>query len=77
MGIRVTDHAIQRYRERVTDVPDEQIVAALSGKAFAACSAIGRGAVVLPTGHRVIVDNGIVVTVLPKGAYAAMRPRDV
>lgn len=74
--MRVSAHAIQRYRERVADMPDEQIIVALSGKAFTACAAIGRGAVVLPSGHRAIVDNGLVVTVLPKGSFAAWKHRD-
>lgn len=74
--MRVSAHAIQRYRERVRDMSDEQIIVALSGRAFVACAAIGRGAVVLPSGHRAIVANGSVVTVLPKGSFAAWRQSD-
>lgn len=69
--MRVSAHAIQRYRERVADMPDDQIIVALSGRAFLACAAIGRGAVILPSGHRAVVQAGTVVTVLPHRAHVS------
>jgi hypothetical protein len=66
-GVRVSRHAIARYRERVADGPDEMIIAALSSVAIQALAQIGRGAVILSCGARVIVENGTVLTVLPIG----------
>lgn len=66
----VTDHAIQRYRERVRDLPDVEIRCALSTRAFVKAADLGRCAVILPTGHRAVMRAGAVVTVLPHGAHA-------
>lgn len=68
----VSLHAIRRYQERVADVPDDEAERALTGTAFQSASDMGSGAVILPTGHRAIVADGTVVTVLPKG-YRAHR----
>lgn len=38
----VTDHAIQRYRERVRDLPDVEIRCALSTRAFVKAADLGR-----------------------------------
>lgn len=68
----VSLHAIQRYQERVANVPDDVAERALTGNAFQHACDMGRGAVILPSGHRAIIADGTVVTVLPKG-YRAHR----
>ena len=68
--VRVSSHAIERYRERVANLCDTDIIAALSGRAFIACARIGRGAVILPSGHRAIIENDCVITVLPHRVHA-------
>lgn len=71
----VTDHAVQRYRERVRDLPDVEIRCALSTRAFVKAADLGRCAVILPTGHRAVMRNGSVITVLPLGAHALFASR--
>jgi hypothetical protein len=66
----VSAHAVQRYRERVKDVPDVEAERALSGRAFQSAADLGRCAVILPTGHRAIVHHRTVITVLPLGGHA-------
>lgn len=64
-AIRVSAHAVERYRERVRDVPAETIHAVLAGPAVRAAVAFGARYVKLGTGHRVVLDGATVVTVLP------------
>ena len=40
-AIRVTDHAVQRYRERVADLPDDIVRELLSGPAVLAAARFG------------------------------------
>lgn len=70
----VTDHAIKRYRERVEDLPDECVVACLSGPLFNLVASMGGGSVILPSGHRVVCSSVAVVTVLPQGRKCLSRP---
>lgn len=67
LGLSISRHAMARYRERVADVSDEKIIAALSGKAFQVLSLLGHGAVRMACGARAIVQDGTVVTVSPIG----------
>lgn len=66
----VSAHAVQRYRERVKDVPDTEAEQALSGRAFQSVADLGRCAVILPSGHRAIVHHRTAITVLPLGGHA-------
>lgn len=70
MGLTVTQHAIDRYRERVKDMPDDRIRSALSGRAFDAAETVGRCSIILPTGHRAIIRNATIITILPLGGHA-------
>lgn len=67
--LHVTAHAIERYRERVADVPDDEIQAALSGRAFDAAQDFGAHVVILPAGQRAIIKGKHIVTVPPKGVH--------
>lgn len=66
-GLSISHHAIARYRERVADGTDEEIIALMSGKAFAVAAMMGRCAVIMCCGARAVVEDGTVVTVLPPG----------
>lgn len=70
----VTEHAIERYRERVEDLPDECIVERLTGPLFDLAARMGGGSVILPSGHRVVCSSMAVVTVLPQGRKCLSRP---
>lgn len=70
MRLRVTDHAIARYRERVADLPDEQIVECLDTSATRAAASLGGECHVrLPSGHKIVVKDHTVVTVTPRPLF--------
>jgi hypothetical protein len=62
--LTVSRHAMDRYRERVSDLPDAEISARLSGPAFALAAEFGAPFVRLPTGHRAVIREATVVTIL-------------
>jgi hypothetical protein len=61
----VTFHAIARYQERVEPVSDDEARAALSSPFIMRAIAFGAHCVRLGTGHRVIIRDKAIVTVLP------------
>lgn len=63
--IHVTRHAIERYQERVANVSDDDAREALSTRALQVAAQFGARFVRLATGHRVLVENGCAITVLP------------
>ena len=65
--IHVTHHAIERYRERVADLPDAAIVEALSSPTICVAADFGARAVKLSGGQRAIIREHSVLTVVPKG----------
>lgn len=69
MGVCVSRHAMDRYRERVADLPDAAIFAELSKPIFERAAAIGAPFVKLSSGHRALIRNDVVVTVLPKDTW--------
>lgn len=69
MTFRVSQHAIERYQQRVADVSEAEAEAALSTPAIKAAAAFGAEFVRLGTGHRVTLQNGVVVTVQPVAHY--------
>lgn len=68
--LTVSAHAVLRYRQRVRNVDDEEAERALTTRAFHCAAHLGRCSVILPSGHRAIVQDHTVVTVLPLGGYA-------
>jgi len=62
--LHVTRHAVQRYCERVCAVSPTTAKRALSSTAVQAAVAFGAPFVRLPTGQRIVVREGNVVTVL-------------
>ena len=73
----VTRHAIHRYQKRVANLPDEQVIEALSTPAIKQAVAFGAASVILGTGHRVIISGGKIVTVTPKSTWrSTLRKRE-
>lgn len=62
--IHVTGHAISRYQERVENLPEAKVREILSGPAFLVAVKNGARAVILGTGHRAVIKDGAVITVL-------------
>jgi hypothetical protein len=62
----LTRHAIQRYRERVADVPAAAIWAALDIPAVRIAIDFGARFVRLPGGQRVVLKENRIVTILPR-----------
>jgi len=62
--IHVTTYAIQRYQDRVSNLPDCEVCAALDSRAMRLAEDMGTCRVILPTGHRAVVKGGAVVTIL-------------
>lgn len=64
--LHVTSHAIERYQRRVEPVTDRAAYLALSSNLIHQAAASGMSAVILPSGHKVILHNCVVVTVKPR-----------
>jgi hypothetical protein len=64
----ITQHARQRFRERVANLTDEAIDAALSSPTIIRAMQFGARYVRLGTGQHVVINEGVIVTVLPKDA---------
>ncbi|KPH67546.1 hypothetical protein [Novosphingobium sp. ST904] len=67
--LRVSGHAIQRYQERVANVSADEARAALSTPVIQAAANFGARFVRLGTGHRVCIQNHVVLSVLPAEHY--------
>lgn len=65
----VTPHAIERYRERVADVAPIEVCRRLNS----AATDFGAPFVKLSGGQRVVIEDGHVVTVLPKHSGKGAR----
>lgn len=66
--IHVTRHAMERYCERVCDRSSQDIRDDLNRRPFTCAADFAGGATVfvhLPTGQRVVICEGSVITVLP------------
>lgn len=63
--IHVTAHAVVRYQERIANLSDDDVRARLDTPAIRAAIKFGAPYVRLGSGHRVVIANGAVVTVLP------------
>lgn len=61
----ISAHAVQRYQERVANVSDEQARAALNSPAVNLAANFGAPFVRIATGQRIVIENHVVVTVLP------------
>lgn len=64
--IRITKHAFQRFRERVADLSDAAIIATLDTPVMHKAVEFGARAVILGTGHRAVLKDGVIVTITPR-----------
>lgn len=64
--LHVTSHAIERYQRRVERVTDRAAYLALSTELIRQAAASGMSAVILPSGHKIVLDGYSVVTVKPR-----------
>ena len=77
--IEATTHAIDRYIERVAPVSRSEAHAALCSQRMDMAAEFGAHYVKLGSGHRVVIKDGFVVTVLParaKPGYVFHQLRD-
>lgn len=73
----VSQHAIERYRERVENVPEQIVRERLSTRAFDIAAAFGSKYVLLHGGHRAVICDRHVITVLEKGMGIASHYGDI
>lgn len=71
--ILITKHAFDRYRERIADLSDAAIIAALDTPAMQTAVQFGARAVILGTGHRAVLRDGVIVTITPRGNGARVQ----
>lgn len=78
----VTRHAIERYQERVENVPASEVWKRLSTNAIKIAIEMGASSVKLPSGHKAIISpkDGVITTVIrkegkPKGQPYGFRDR--
>lgn len=67
--VRVSSHAVSRFRERVAPLPEAEVRAILSSTIIERAAAFGACFVRLGTGHRIVIQGDAVVTVLPADHY--------
>ena len=64
--IHVSTHALDRARQRLGASSDAEAMQMLTTPNILAAVAIGASAVILPSGHKVVIAGGKIVTVKPK-----------
>ena len=68
--MHISNHAIERYRERVADLPDRAIIANLDTPAIRVAASLGAECHVrLASGQRIVVKDCTVISVLPAENY--------
>lgn len=65
-AIPVTDHAVERWNSRIGPATREEVEQALDTPGIRRAASLGKCTVILATGHRAILSDGVVVTVVPK-----------
>lgn len=71
----ITRHAINRYRERVANVPAAAIWSALDCPAVRAAIAFRARFVRLPGGQRAVLQENRIVTILPRDHFVGAMDR--
>lgn len=69
----VTAHAISRYRERVEPVTFDEAYRRLSTPLIRKAIEFGAREIILGTGHKAVVVDGLIVTVRPKPFTKRLR----
>lgn len=62
--VEITQHAVDRYRERIADIDPPAARAAMSTPAVQLAADFGASFVKIATGHRLVVKQHRVITVL-------------
>jgi|GEM_PF-3032550 len=79
MGLPISQHAIERFKLRVADLPDEEVLASV-GAALASCQPPSWGVwhltVTQPYYFTMIIDNGLIVTIVRK-SYRRHKKRQL
>lgn len=65
MTLHVTQHAVERFQERVSNVTDAEAREALSSPTVRKAAEFGAPYVKLGTGQRIVLERDRVITVLP------------
>ena len=63
--LTITHHAFDRYRQRLARIPQDEIEQHLNQPIFQIAADFGAPYVRLPSGHRVVIKNHAVITILP------------
>lgn len=74
--LQITTHAIHRYQERIANLTAEQVQAALDIPAVRCALRIGAPFVRLASGHRIVLEDGKIITILPKGVWQWTMVKD-
>ena len=74
--LEITLHAIERYQQRVEACDANKAYAALSSPIVERAAQFGCPYVRLPTGQRIVIQGGVIVTVLPKDHRKGKMGRD-
>lgn len=64
--VHIARHAIVRFQERVENLPDERVIEILSRPIFEQAVKFGAPFVKLAHGQRAVIENGAIVTILPR-----------
>jgi hypothetical protein len=64
--VRISSHAISRYRERVAALTEAEVRAVLDTPRIAEMIEFGAREIVLGSGHHAVVADGAIVTIRPK-----------
>jgi hypothetical protein len=67
--LRISAHAIERYRRRVENCSDAEAICRLTAPSILTAHRLGASSVILPSGHKVIIAGNCVVTVKPKSMH--------
>lgn len=70
MGVCISDHAVLRYLERVKGIDMAAIRAEMRSPALETARDFGAPVVIGRNGERLIIENGVVVTVIGKARNA-------
>lgn len=69
----ISDHAVLRWLERVKGIDMDAVRAEMDTPALAKADEFGCPVVIGRNGERLVIKNGIVVTVIAKGRYQGTR----
>ena len=72
----ISVHAVERYRQRVANLPEPQARAAIDCPAARLAAQIGAPFVKLPSGHCLVIRHHTVITVLPAEVWTGSLSRE-